>query len=227
MGTHAQVVDLVVPISDDYTVVVPDVRGRGRSVCAHAAHHTWDNYASDVIAFLDQLGFESAFVGGVSLGAAIALHVARRFPERVDALVLVSPAYAGTWLPEQEEALKPLIETASLIQQVGGEQALGHLPQDIRERWNRHDPDSIAISVHATIGSHPFEDLNELGSLLVPSFVVSGDDALHPRIVGDRTASILPNGELAPFALGAETGTAREAAKAITPLIRRFLVGLG
>ncbi len=51
------------------------------------------SFADDMLAFLDFLGVDSAIVGGISMGAAVALNFALRFPERVRGLVLQRPAW--------------------------------------------------------------------------------------------------------------------------------------
>ena len=50
-------------------------------------------FADDVLAFADLRGVERFVVGGISMGAAIALRIAVRHPERVSGLVLARPAW--------------------------------------------------------------------------------------------------------------------------------------
>src|SRR5205823_14764794 len=56
--------------------------------------------ADDLIAFLDHLGIDWAVVGGISLGSAVAVNVALRFPDRVLGLVLSRPAWVDGPVPE-------------------------------------------------------------------------------------------------------------------------------
>ena len=56
--------------------------------------------ADDLIGLLDHLGIEQAVIGGISLGAAVAVNVALRYPERVLGLVLSRPAWIDGPLPE-------------------------------------------------------------------------------------------------------------------------------
>jgi pimeloyl-ACP methyl ester carboxylesterase len=49
--------------------------------------------ADDVAAALKQLGMEQADIGGYSMGAAVALHIAMRHPQLVRKLVLISVSY--------------------------------------------------------------------------------------------------------------------------------------
>jgi pimeloyl-ACP methyl ester carboxylesterase len=51
--------------------------------------------ADDLIAFLDHLAIDRAVIGGISLGSAVAVNVALRYPDRVMGLVLSRPAWLG------------------------------------------------------------------------------------------------------------------------------------
>nr|WP_284507408.1 alpha/beta hydrolase [Caballeronia sp. ATUFL_M2_KS44] len=61
-----------------------------------------NHYAEHVRSFMDALGIEKAGVVGVSLGAWVGAALAQAHPERVDRLVLVSPAGIITD-PEEEQ----------------------------------------------------------------------------------------------------------------------------
>src|SRR5580704_4751538 len=65
-------------------VVLIDLLGHGRSdKPAHASEYRMDLFVDQVVALLDKLGAAQAVIGGVSLGADVALMVAARAPERV------------------------------------------------------------------------------------------------------------------------------------------------
>ena len=69
-----------------------DMPGYGTS---HALNVGWpdaDDYACALVGWLDQLGLGRCSLVGHSLGALIAARFSRRFPERVQQLVLASPA---------------------------------------------------------------------------------------------------------------------------------------
>jgi 3-oxoadipate enol-lactonase len=77
-------------------VVAFDQRGAGQSEKVRQPF-AFDRHADDVLALLDALGLSGAVdVGGVASGAAIALLLAARHPERVRRLVLCAPALAVT-----------------------------------------------------------------------------------------------------------------------------------
>lgn len=72
-----------------YRVIAIENRGHGASDKPHdpEAYET-ERMAGDALALLDQLGIESAFVQGYSMGARIAAFLTLRHPERVIGLAL-------------------------------------------------------------------------------------------------------------------------------------------
>ena len=72
-----------------YRVIVPDLRGHGRSTNPGGAF-TFQQCAQDVFALLDGLGVERIKAIGLSMGAKTLLHAGTAQPARVDAMVLVS-----------------------------------------------------------------------------------------------------------------------------------------
>jgi pimeloyl-ACP methyl ester carboxylesterase len=82
---------------DGFRVIVPDLRGHGRSTNPAGAF-TFRQCAADVLALLDHLGGARVKAVGMSMGAKTLLHVATREPDRVAAMVLVS---ATPYFPAQ------------------------------------------------------------------------------------------------------------------------------
>jgi pimeloyl-ACP methyl ester carboxylesterase len=72
-----------------YRVIVPDLRGHGRSTTPADAF-SFRRCAFDVLALLDHLNLSRVRAIGLSLGAKTLLHLATIEPARVDAMVLVS-----------------------------------------------------------------------------------------------------------------------------------------
>ncbi|MEM1363177.1 MAG: alpha/beta hydrolase [Pseudomonadota bacterium] len=69
-------------------------RGLGRSD-QPAGAWTMADYAKDALAYLDAIGWDSAFVIGESFGGMTALHLAVLAPKRVEALALLSATAGG------------------------------------------------------------------------------------------------------------------------------------
>ncbi len=73
-----------------FRIVAPDLPGCA-GVPVLSERHSADAYARWALALLDQLGIAHAVVGGLCSGSAIALALADRAPDRVDALLLHTP----------------------------------------------------------------------------------------------------------------------------------------
>lgn len=71
-----------------YRVIVPDLRGHGRSTTVDQERLTVTGHADDILALLDSLEIRTAHFAGCSLGAIIALRMALNEPDRVESLVL-------------------------------------------------------------------------------------------------------------------------------------------
>jgi lipase len=74
----------------DVRLYAVDLRGHGRS--PWTPPWTIEQHVADALGVLDALGLQSAAVAGHSYGGAIAVHLARTAPERVERLVLLDPA---------------------------------------------------------------------------------------------------------------------------------------
>lgn len=67
-----------------------DHRGHGQSDKPESGYG-WDNYAGDLIALIDTLGFDRVTLVGHSLGAGTSLVAAARIPDRIESMVLEDP----------------------------------------------------------------------------------------------------------------------------------------
>jgi pimeloyl-ACP methyl ester carboxylesterase len=75
-------------------MITLDCRGHGQTVPLGPEEKIQiPQYAEDVLALMDHLHLKKAVVGGISMGAATALHLALTHPERVLGLVLSRPAW--------------------------------------------------------------------------------------------------------------------------------------
>ena len=75
--------------SQRYQVVVYDMRGHGRTEAPRDwSSYNLDDYVEDQRQLMDHLGIDTAYVGGLSMGGAIALRFALTHPQRLKALLL-------------------------------------------------------------------------------------------------------------------------------------------
>jgi len=94
----------------DYTVVMLDLAGHGRSG-RERRDYTMTAFAGDVLAAMDAAGVRAAVLVGHSMGGPVALEVARLAPDRVLGIVGIDnlEVVESPWTEEQyEEFLAPL-----------------------------------------------------------------------------------------------------------------------
>src|ERR1044071_6722099 len=73
-----------------FTCVSIDPRGAGETDAPTGPYST-ELFAHDVAAFMQAVGIDRAHVAGLSLGAAVGMWLAAKYPERVKSLSLHSP----------------------------------------------------------------------------------------------------------------------------------------
>jgi len=89
--------------SGNHRVIVPDLRGYGKSSLPETGKSRFEDYATDIIQLLDVLGVGNFHVAGLSMGGQLAMEVYRQAPGRVKSLVLAD-TFAGLDTPEGKKA---------------------------------------------------------------------------------------------------------------------------
>jgi 3-oxoadipate enol-lactonase/4-carboxymuconolactone decarboxylase len=200
-----------------WTVASPDLRGHGRSVASSFALEEW---AGDLLAVLDECGWERAWLGGGSLGAAVAVAAAGLAPARVDGLLLIAPAHA----PEVNPALAQFAELGGAYREgcEAGEAAVRRLMPDASPELlefrlanlRGRPPEAVAGMLEAVAGWTL--DLETLGRIAGPVAVLAWEgDPVHPVASARSLAAAAPRGRvqlLGPETLGGDPAVLLEAA---------------
>ena len=196
-----------------HRVVAYDARGHGDSSPAPDARaYEYRDLVGDLEGVLDGLGIERAVFVGASMGAATTLALALEQPDRVAALVQVTPAHLG--LPQEDpRALERWDALADALEREGTEgfmHAYGDPPvadrfkglilQAIRQRIERHrHPEAVANALRVVPRSKAFDGPGALEEVDVPTLVVASRDGLdpeHPYSVAEAYAERIPDAEL-------------------------------
>lgn len=174
--------------ADNFQMIVPDMRGHGRSASPTSAFRH-DAAAGDIQALLDHLGVATCKGLGVSGGGNVLLHLATRQPERVKAMVLVS---ATTHFPEQARAIMRAY-TFDL------------LPEEEKEKMRRRHPGGAAqieaLFAQARAFADSYDDLNftaqDLAKITARTLIVQGDrDPFYPLQISVDMAAAIPEASL-------------------------------
>jgi len=96
------------PLSRDFRVIAPDLRGFGLSdKPENPDEYTLEHYARDLECMLDMLGIERGVFGGFDVGSTVASYFAANNVGRVEGLVLLNPSYPGLGKKRLEERYAP------------------------------------------------------------------------------------------------------------------------
>jgi pimeloyl-ACP methyl ester carboxylesterase len=167
------------------------------------------------VALLDELGIERAVLVGHSAGGSVAMLTALKYPERVEALVLVDPAIYTEGGPPA--FVYPLLKTPQMRRLgplVG--RALGGPAGERILKMAWHDPSRITEEIRQgyrlplraenwdralwelTVARRPLDLGERLDELTVPVLVVSGDDdRIVPTEESRRLAEEIAGADLA------------------------------
>lgn len=185
-------------------VVVFDARGHARSEAPSAAEaYQPDCFVEDLRAVIDRTGEGRAIVGGLSMGAGVALRFALAHPDRVRALALMSfPRSAAdpghvSWALGFADAL-----AARGLESAGREYIWGRLePREaalVRRGFEEHEPHALAHVLRQWIAVQPSPEsmAGDLGRLSVPALIVAGAEDPGSLRPSRALARLLPRASL-------------------------------
>ncbi len=166
-----------------------DCPGHGKSKLPKSYTPSFDAYADEIVKLLDQKGMGPAIFGGISMGSGIAINIALRYPHRVQALVLVRPAWLDYPDPKN---LQILLLAAELLNTAEGETrfkqldefrdiTLDSVAQSVLGVFSPDQQPGLAKVIKHMVGDRPFASMEELKSINVPCLILGNDDdPLHP-----------------------------------------------
>lgn len=194
-----------------YRLIAYDARGHGASSPApDSSAYEYSDLIADLEAVISHFELDSPALVGSSMGAATTLTYALEHPDRVPALVQITPAYTGEGRTAENVDGDTWNELASALES-GGVEAFVDVaqPEDLPERWRevaeeatrqrmeRHEhPEAVAAALRVVPYSEAFEGLDKLESLEVPTLIVASRDEadwLHELDLARDYERRLPN----------------------------------
>jgi pimeloyl-ACP methyl ester carboxylesterase len=173
----------------DYMLIAPDARGHGQSTNPQQTI-THRQCALDTLALLDHLGIGRCRAIGLSMGGNILLHMATMQPERIEAMVVVSPAM---YFPEQARAV---------MRQVPAADDQPPAEWEAMRKRHKHGDEQIAALWEWQRGmNNSHDDMNftpaSLAKITASTLVVYGDrDFLYPVEMGVELYRAIPQSAL-------------------------------
>ncbi len=187
----------------NFRVFLLDQRGQGDSSKPACCYGLRQDFARDVVAFMDAQGIERAHLVGHSMGGVIAQTVAMDFPDRVRSLVLLAtaPTVAGNAFAL---GFKPIID--SLVDPVPAELALQLqsmlLFRDVPDKvLSTSVEDTLKVPariLQAMLNSQLSEDhSSELDEIEAPTLILYGDrDPIFSLADQQRLDAEIPDSRL-------------------------------
>ena len=186
-------------------VMLLDLPGHGLSdKPRRASFHRMDTYAHHVVALLDHLGIDKAVIGGVSLGASVALMAAAQSPQRVQGLIIempvlewAVPSAALTFVPMllAVHFARPMVRAFAGVMRRLPRTGIGALDSVMNTLSN--DPVEIAAVLHGVLAGPITPTVDERAAMTMRTLVIGhGSDRIHPFHDAERLALRMPNARL-------------------------------
>jgi 3-oxoadipate enol-lactonase len=203
-------------ITQETELLTYDCRGHGRSD-RRATAFTAELFAGDLAELLHHLGWQSAAVGGCSMGGCVAMAFAGIYPERVTGLTLIdTTAWYGPEAPKQFRARADAARTDGLTGLIDFQVARWFSPAFVR----RH-PDVVSKTTRIFV-ANDFDCYAQSCALLgdadlrsyLPAFrmpvsiVVGEEDQATPPAMARELHDVIPHSTLVVI----------EGAKHLTPI---------
>ncbi|GAA1440011.1 alpha/beta hydrolase [Nocardiopsis tropica] len=203
---------LVAPaLAERYRVVLFDYVGSGRSDLASWSEERYsslDGYAQDVVELSRALDLEGAVFVGHSVSAMVGVLAAQAVPERIGALVMVTPSpryiddegYRGGFSTQDIHELLASLESnylgwsSAMAPMIMGNPERPELGQELTDSFCATDPDIARVFARTTFLSDNRADLK---GVEVPTLVLEcSQDLIAPRGVGAFVHDSIPSSRL-------------------------------
>lgn len=197
---HTSWDELASLLENEFDLILPDLRGFGQSTAVES-QYTITDMADDLAGLLDHLGIEKTALAGHSMGGYAALSFAKKYPQRVSGLALISSQAAGDPPERKEGRYKTAAEVA--------EKGVGVVVEAMTSKLSANA--DVQAFVRGVIGGQ--KPLGVIGALKamaeredfmrhIPSFdfplvLIHGDaDALIPLERSQEIKAVLPASQI-------------------------------
>lgn len=228
----------VFPPSERFRLITVECRGHGESEAGDPQRFSIATFADDILAYVQSRDISRFVVGGISMGAAIALRIACVHPRAVAGLILARPAWGLNHAPPN---MRPNASVGQLLAEFGSVRGLEifeasataidlarFAPDNLaslRGFFNRAPSEVTAELLQRISADGPGIDASDVAGLMCPALVIGhGRDAVHPLALAKELAAVLPLANLCEITPKAEN-KARHVSD-FSAALKRFLEGL-
>lgn len=186
--------------------VTVEARGHGSSQSGPLERLSIATFADDIASYVESRLQAPVVIGGISMGAAIALRLAVKRPDLVKALILARPAWLAAAAPEN---MTPNAEVGRLLETMPPDEAkAAFLAGSTGQRLAAEAPDNLTsltgffarqpIAVTAALLSAISNDgpgvtEEEVSRIAVPTLVIGHEqDVIHPIAYARALAERIP-----------------------------------
>lgn len=237
-GSEAQLREVFPDDAPGLRRISLDCRGHGASPPDPAGRYGIRIFAEDCLRLADARGIGRFVAGGISMGAAIALHLAHHHPDRVIGLILARPAWVFDAAPE---TMRPYAEVARYLEEAGPERgralfdaspAAGHLAREapanlatLRGFFAYPNPGDLACLLARIAADGPGVSAADAAALRLPCLVIGhGIDRVHPWAYAQTLAGVIPAAKLVEIPPKATEPAAHQ--RAFRSALRDFLLAI-
>jgi len=200
----------VFPDDEDLQRITLACRGHEGSELGDPLHLTFQTFANDALALLDHLGIKKAAVGGISLGAGIAMRLAADHPDRVSRLILARPAWVDQPSPKTQAAYLTVVEVLILHGMKDGLAAIQLRPEylelaaaspdnakSILSYFSRPRPETTVALLSRISARYPGLAKHEIAKIKTPTLIIgNGEDVVHPLAYAKALADLISGSQL-------------------------------
>ncbi|MFN0192363.1 MAG: alpha/beta fold hydrolase [Aestuariivirga sp.] len=208
-GAAGQPAD-VFPTDSGWRCLTLECRGHGQSQSGDPAKFSIAAFADDLAELIEARSLAPVVIGGISMGAAIALRLAVIRPQLVRGLVLARPAWVAEAAPPNA---KPNAEVGELLRRHPPVEARGIFERsETAAKLTRDAPDNLA-SLRGFFAREPIAVTAELltrvsadgpgvtraaiGGIRVPTLIIGHDrDMIHPMAMAKELSGLIPQSKL-------------------------------
>jgi pimeloyl-ACP methyl ester carboxylesterase len=209
----------VFPDDPRFRRITLECRAHGASEAGDVAGLSIATFADDLAALIEANRQAPLVVGGISMGAAIALRLAVRRPDLVRGLVLARPAWVTAAAPDN---MAPNTEVGRLLAALPADEARdAFLGGDCAKRLAGTAPDNLAslegffsrkpqavtaALLHAIASDGPGVSEADARAIHAPTLVIGhARDAVHPLAHAETLAALIPGARLVTITAKADS----------------------